>query len=277
MAIRCTITAAGVTNEYGQALAIGTVYTPFNDDYALSLIAQGKATDTDSSLVNPGVSDAQPVDVIYCNAAALAAPTAQMLRSYNVQFALDVSPFTRYISNGSALIPLTAFTYGLNGTANGLLLPGGSTLLFGGALGQQNTEVTAPVDTNKNVLYTLVIPANTLLANDSLRVTHNWECTNNANPKTTVFDWNGGAAASFSTTALTNSASQRGIWTLSNRNSLAAQVGDASLGFIGAGTTSPTSTIDFAVQQTFTIALTKATGADAVKLTRVVVELIRGV
>lgn len=50
MAIRCTITKPGVVNEYGQALAIGTVYTPNNDDYALALIAQLKATDTDDVL-----------------------------------------------------------------------------------------------------------------------------------------------------------------------------------------------------------------------------------
>lgn len=50
MAIRCTISKAGVVNEYGQALTIGTVYTPNNDDYALALISQGKATDTDDFL-----------------------------------------------------------------------------------------------------------------------------------------------------------------------------------------------------------------------------------
>ena len=50
-----------------------------------------------------------------------------------------------------------------------------------------------------------------------------------------------------------------------------------NLGFIGGGTTAPTSTIDFAVAQTLTIALTKATGADAVKLMRCVVEILRGV
>ena len=153
----------------------------------------------------------------------------------------------------------------------------GTTIYLGGVLAQQNTEVLAPTDTLKNVLFSLVIPANYMRPNDSLRVTHNWICDNNANVKTLVFDWNGGAAASFSTTALTNSASQRGIWTISNKNSLAAQVADASLGFIGGGTTSPTSTIDFAVQQTLTIALTKATGADQVKLMRCIVEILRGV
>ena len=50
MTIRVTITKPGVVNEYGQALAIGTVYTPNNDDYALALIAQLKATDTDDVL-----------------------------------------------------------------------------------------------------------------------------------------------------------------------------------------------------------------------------------
>ena len=162
-------------------------------------------------------------------------------------------------------------------TGTSLVSGDGTTIYLGGVLAQQNTEVLAPTDTVKNVLFTCVIPAGFVRANDSLRITHNWICDNNANVKTTVFDFNGGAAASFSTTALTNSASQRGIWTISNRNSLAAQVADASLGFIGAGTTAPTSTIDFAVQQTLTIALTKATGADQVKLMRCIVEILRGV
>ena len=165
----------------------------------------------------------------------------------------------------------------LDSTGASLVSGDGTTIYLGGVLAQQNTEVLAPTDTVKNVLFTLVIPAGYMRKNDSLRITHNWICDNNANTKTLVFDFNGGAAASFSTTALTNSASQRGIWMLSNRNSLAAQVADASLGFIGGGTTAPTSTIDFAVQQTLTIALTKATGADQVKLMRCVAEILRGV
>ena len=164
-----------------------------------------------------------------------------------------------------------------SGNITSLVSGDGTIIYLGGVLGQQNAEILAPTDTAKNVLYTLVIPAGYMRENDSLRITHNWICDNNANTKTLVFDWNGGAAASFSTTALTSSASQRGIWMLSNRNSLAAQVADASLGFIGGGTTAPTSTIDFAVAQTLTIALTKATGADAVKLMRCVVEILRGV
>lgn len=50
MGIRVTTIRAGVPNEYGQALPAGTTFTPINDDYALSLISQKLATDTDDFL-----------------------------------------------------------------------------------------------------------------------------------------------------------------------------------------------------------------------------------
>ena len=50
MGIRVTTIRAGVPNEYGQPLAAGTTFTPINDDYALSLISQRLATDTDNVL-----------------------------------------------------------------------------------------------------------------------------------------------------------------------------------------------------------------------------------
>jgi len=194
-------------------------------------------------------------------------------------YAMGGSVVVDNASNSGSSVTWTRKDTVVTTSSDGLSLVSGdgATIYLGGVLAQQNTEVLAPTDTVKNVLFTCVIPAGFVRANDSLRITHNWICDNNANVKTTVFDFNGGAAASFSTTSLTNSASQRGIWMISNRNSLAAQVADASLGFIGAGTTAPTSTIDFAVQQTLTIALTKATGADQVKLMRCVVEILRGV
>ena len=55
----------------------------------MSLIQQGKASDTDASLTNPGVREADALGVVYCNASTLAAPTAQMLASCNTVFALD--------------------------------------------------------------------------------------------------------------------------------------------------------------------------------------------
>jgi len=109
MAIRCTITAENVVNEYGQTLAIGTVYTPFNDDYALALIQQGKAQDTDASLVDPGVGEGMPNNIVFVNAAAIASPTAAMLRDYGTEYALDVAPFGRYRTNGTSMVAVPTF------------------------------------------------------------------------------------------------------------------------------------------------------------------------
>ncbi len=49
MTIRVTITKPGVTDAYGIAMVVGTTYT-VGDDFGLSLISQGRASDTDDFL-----------------------------------------------------------------------------------------------------------------------------------------------------------------------------------------------------------------------------------
>jgi len=128
MTIRVTITKPNVFNEYGIAMTVGTTYT-VSDAFGLSLITQQKASDTDSSLVNPGVTAAGPVDVVYCNAATIAAPTAAMLASYNTVFALDVAPFTQYKTTGTALYPVDA-GYSRDASGNITGLTGGSGVVL---------------------------------------------------------------------------------------------------------------------------------------------------
>ena len=103
MSIRVTITKPNVFNVYGIAMVVGQTYT-VDDDFGRSLITQLKASDTDGSLVNPGVGLGVAPDLVYVNAATIAAPTAQMLASYNTDFALDVAPYTRNRSTGTALV-----------------------------------------------------------------------------------------------------------------------------------------------------------------------------
>ena len=85
MSIRVTITKPNVFNVYGIAMVVGQTYT-VDDDFGRSLITQLKASDTDGSLVNPGVGLGVAPDLVYVNAATIAAPTAQMrvrmLRSF---------------------------------------------------------------------------------------------------------------------------------------------------------------------------------------------------
>lgn len=102
MTIRVTITKAGVTDEYGRAMVIGTTYS-VSDSFGVALIQQGRASDTDSSLVSPGVNQGDAAEIQYVNAAAIAAPTAQMLAATSTQFALDVPPYTRNWSTGTTL------------------------------------------------------------------------------------------------------------------------------------------------------------------------------
>ena len=128
MSIRVTITKPNVTDAYGLPMVVGSTYT-VSDDFGLSLIQQGKASDTDSSLTNPGVREADALGVVYCNAATLAAPTAQMLASYNTVFALDVAPFTRYRSNGTYLVLEGQYSTDTSGNILGLLSPTGTVVV----------------------------------------------------------------------------------------------------------------------------------------------------
>ena len=129
MSIRVTITKPNVTDAYGLPMVVGSTYT-VNDDFGLSLISQGMASDTDASLTNPGVREADALGVLYCNAATLAAPTAQMLASYNTVFALDVAPFTRYRSNGTYLVPEGQYSTDASGNITGLAGAGGRAALL---------------------------------------------------------------------------------------------------------------------------------------------------
>jgi len=165
MSIRVTITKSGVTDGYGIAMVVGTTYT-VNDDFGLSLISQGKATDTDGSLVNPGVGLGVAPSLVYCNAATIAAPTAAMLANVNAIYALDVAPFGRYRSNGTALVSAAEVQ-----NSNGFLSlvdgsggvpptaqPGVRTVLFGDSL-TDNYEV-------------VVISTSAVLSGSTLTVTY---------------------------------------------------------------------------------------------------------
>jgi hypothetical protein len=120
MTISVTITKPGVTDQYGRPMLVGTTYA-VDDAFGLSLISQLKATDTGNSLVQPGITLDEPLNVQYVNAAAIAAPTAQMLASYSTVFTLDVSPFTRYRTNGTVLVPMAEYVLDASDNITGLV------------------------------------------------------------------------------------------------------------------------------------------------------------
>lgn len=51
-------------------------------------------------------STVAPPDVTFVTAAQIASPSAAMLASPGITYALDVAPYTRYYSNGTALVAL---------------------------------------------------------------------------------------------------------------------------------------------------------------------------
>lgn len=127
MTIRVTITKPNVFNEYGIAMTVGKTYT-VDDAFGLSLITQQKASDTDSSLVNPGVNAGADPNIVYLNAAAIAAPTPAILQNYNVIYTLDVAPFTQYRSNGTALVVVAQYATDATGNITGLVGAGGESI-----------------------------------------------------------------------------------------------------------------------------------------------------
>lgn len=120
MPIRCTISKSGVVNEYGQPLAIGTVYTPINDDYALALISQGKATDTDRVASAPG--NAPYDDAVDGLVAGLSTDPSPLAATKNVsllQAALNgggpvsvMTPGTYFINQSLVIYSNTNLTFG---------------------------------------------------------------------------------------------------------------------------------------------------------------------
>jgi len=103
--IRVTVTKPNVFDGFGRLMIPGTIYT-VDTDFGLSLLEQGKAFDTDASLGSPGVEFASPSYILFKNAAAIASPTQAMLNDISATYALDVPPYTRYQSNGTALVAI---------------------------------------------------------------------------------------------------------------------------------------------------------------------------
>jgi len=160
MTISVTITKPGVTDQYGRAMTVGTTYS-VDDDFGRSLITQLKASDTANSLVNPGVGEADPLNIVYCNQDAITAPTAQMLRNYNTTFALDAPPYTQTYSVGDRLVSL-ATTIGPLSTANITAAATANTAAIQAALTAGGlVQITTPGTYYINK--TLLQPSNTML------------------------------------------------------------------------------------------------------------------
>ena len=143
------------------------------------------------------------------------------------------------------------------------------------ALGQNHVAFTTPLDTNENVAFSLVIPAGLMGPNDTLRVHYKATMTNNANAKTFIVKLGG---TTFSSAPLPSVASTMPTVTISNRGSVASQIGSVNGTDRTFGTTSAltTGTVNMANAQTLTVSATKGTGTDSIVIESVMVELVRG-
>lgn len=147
-------------------------------------------------------------------------------------------------------------------------------------LGQSGVAVTAPAnDTAENILATISIAANTILANDALEITTMWSMTGSTNAKTLRIRLGGIGGTAFLSSAQTGgttvavqnliiirfptTATQK-AWNSGNTNVYATGTGAATTG-----------AIDMTALQTLVITGQKATGSETLALESYSVKLVR--
>lgn len=146
-------------------------------------------------------------------------------------------------------------------------------------LAQSFVPATAPVDTTEDTLATITVPANTLGANGSLRVTTYWTVTNGASNKVLRVRYSGGAGTTylqFTVTAIATVVSQLQI---ANRNATNSQVGTTTTAATagGFGTSSGafnTSAVDTTASTTVVVTCQKVTSTDTCTLEGYTAEVI---
>lgn len=146
-----------------------------------------------------------------------------------------------------------------------------------------NTGLTAPADTNENILASFYLPANLLGKNGVMRITTEWSCTNNANVKTTRVRFGNVSGVIVQQGTLANSQSAIVTSKLTNRNATNAQLlswtSVASTGLGAASNVSSylqTSTADTTADRLFVVTAQKATAGDTLVLESLLVEILPG-
>jgi hypothetical protein len=175
MPITVTIAKTGVFDEYGRTLAVGAAYTPYNDDYARSLVQTLKATDTNGVMAYPysapfqfgGVFDRNGLLIGFQSAngiAALGAPSGTWANKPT----LGANERGAYIANDVGA--------NLNGVGGGNVFvwtgtrwkPAGGNIILD-AVDSPNTSIANTAEQNLNPNH-IVIPAGVIGTNDRLRL-----------------------------------------------------------------------------------------------------------
>lgn len=134
--------------------------------------------------------------------------------------------------------------------------------------------ITAPTDTSENTLFAVSLPPMT--ANDVVRVTLNFQVTNNANAKTVRGRFSGGAGTSLSIN-LASAVAWTATYVLANQNATNSQVAaltylNSGVGAGSAGTAN--SAVDTTAATSYVFTIQKGTGADSVVLISYTAELL---
>ncbi len=142
-------------------------------------------------------------------------------------------------------------------------------------LGRQNTGVSCPADTTEDTLYSLVIPADLVSTNSTLRIFTRWTITGSTNLRELDIRLGGSLVYQFSTATASVVAIQN-LTHVSNRGVTNSQIGGIPLGpGLGNGTLpNYTASIDMTTAQTLVIAGKKAVAGETITLESASVELL---
>lgn len=146
-------------------------------------------------------------------------------------------------------------------------------------LGASGAPITAPADTNENILATVNIPAGVMGTNGQLFIRTRWSYTNSANNKVLRNRFGGIGGNIYGTATVTTTASVSDYRVLGNAGAANAQTGFAGgIGSIAATSSAmQTSAVDTSLATTLVFTAQKATAGETVILEGYIVELIPGV
>lgn len=136
-------------------------------------------------------------------------------------------------------------------------------------LGLSAVAVTAPADTNENILATIHIPAGVIGANGEVSYEVSYNCTNSANNKIVRARLGGIGGTILKTQTTTTQASSGFLGGFGNRNSQSSQVGDSANAVATIGGSSSnlvTSAVNTSVATTIVITGQKAVAGESLVL-----------
>lgn len=145
-------------------------------------------------------------------------------------------------------------------------------------LGKSFAQVTAPADTNEDILATVTVPANAMGANGVLRIRCQFAYTNNANSKTLRVRWSGASGTQFINLGRSTNLSSTFDFVIGNQNATNSQRSLVSIEMQGAGAAtypaSVTAAIDTTAATTILFTGQKGTAGDTLTLDGYLVELM---